>query len=372
MLDPRCFRSEEYLPGTPGLNGRQRMGEPLDVTPALRPESCSDLSAAVIAGFDRRASKESAIAAHDSSLVGIIYNPISGNGSSKEKAYQAKAFFEQHGYRVAVLESKRSYQSAELATFLERLEFVVVAGGDGTLMPLLPAVAAARTPIYVLPTGTESHFSKQFEMSSSFDEILSRAKSKTQSTHCYGTVSLPSPGAQLPFFLMASVGLDAEVVKHISQKRSSPIGHIGYVWPTISCAFRHFAPKISLAVDGNKVLGGEAGYLIIANSHKYALGLNLVPEAKTAEPELCARFFPRHGFDLGTYAHWGWRYLANKAADMSGTKLFYGRRFELTVEDRQARQDGYPMQADGEYIGGVFSEDPVVIQISSDKLNVMK
>lgn len=287
--------------------------------------------------------------------VAIIFNPISGRGRARLLACDAKSALERRGVRVRLGESKRSYIRGELAPLLDGVEALFMAGGDGTLMALIPEIVRSKLPVYLIPSGNESLFARGFGMRADVGSVCAALESGSVSEHFYGLCN------GRPFFSMASVGFDSEVIAHIARFRTGPIGKHGYALPVVACLLKHVAPEITLAVDGKEVLRDARGYLIVANSPEYASSLRLVPEADSRIRELCARFYPGHG----TLQCLGWigRYALGQPVATGQSTLFRGIRFEIKVGNPLS----YPLQTDGEEA----KTAPALIEPSSDTIRVL-
>ena len=284
--------------------------------------------------------------------VGILFNPISGKGKSFEIASSMATLLSQSDFRVDLCETTIR-ASETIQDFVRPLDALLLAGGDGSLMNLLPTLIELKTPIYMLPTGNESLFAKKFSMSAKIEDVLKVLRSGVVSSHYVAQANDTS------FFTMASVGFDADVIQHVARTRVGPIRSIGYILPALREARQHLAPKLSLEVDGREILHEEHGFLIIANTSQYALGLNFVPEADSERGELCARFFPYR--TLPQYLLNSLRCLPFLSKNRDTFPLIRGLKFTLSSDAPAA------LQADGEHIGST----PQKIRIAGEKIRVL-
>ena len=288
--------------------------------------------------------------------VGILYNPISGAGMGERNSIAIKDTLENLGITAELRQTKREYPNGEIKKFLDSVDVLLVAGGDGTLMGLIPELKDHKTPVYLIPSGNESLFARSFGMSTRPEDIVAAIRQAKVNSHYYGICD------ERPFFLMGSVGFDSKVIDRIDRTRTSSIGHIGYVIPVIEQLLSYQPPKITLEVDGKVVVDDTPGFLIIANRPEYALGLDLVPEAESQVPELTARFFPNHQpLELVIW-------LLNKALGYgiptNNCSLFTGNSFTISVSN----PDQFPIQFDGE-AGGIT---PVTITSSTSQVRVLE
>jgi diacylglycerol kinase (ATP) len=287
--------------------------------------------------------------------VGIIYNPISGKGRGVRTSGALQRMLEQRGLEVHCRESAAHYAPGQMDQFFGVLDALVVAGGDGTLMGILPNLIASQTPVYMCPSGNESLFAREYSMLPNEASVLS-ALQEGKLSRCYlGRVG------DRPFATMMSVGLDSEVVERISRYRNKAIGHHGYVLPIVSALPGHRLPRISLAVNGRRVIENQSGLLIIANNKQYALRLGLVPEADPQKDELCARLFPYE--HIAKLFSWVVKCAFPALFDLSTLPVFRGSSFELEVDN----YSNYPIQADGEYVGVA----PARVRASGQSIQVL-
>ncbi len=286
--------------------------------------------------------------------VGIKYNPASGKGLSPRVAKKLEAYLKDHDVDCALVESANSYDKS-LVDFLRQLDVLLIAGGDGTLLALLDALAITRIPVYMLPTGNESLFAREFSMTADFDRVLSAIKARKTSTHHVGEIN------GTPFFTMASVGFDSCVIQEIASRRVGPIGHIGYIAPSLRVLRRYKAPRLSVSVDGKKIVDNQEGFFVVSNNKQYALKMFFNKDAVSTDDILDASFFPCKSFI--SFFRWQLRHLVGTNVNgSSGAVKCRGSKFEITSDEP------YPVQIDGEYFGNT----PVDISISTHTIEILE
>ncbi len=291
------------------------------------------------------------------STVGILFNPISGAGRSRGLAESASAALTAAGFLVHMFETRDVLSREHPMEFFGSVNFLVLSGGDGTLMAVLPYLTKLALPVYMLPAGNESLFAREFGMQADTSLLIAALSAGEVLPASIGHVG------DKPFLTMVSLGLDSQVIELIDSTRTGAIGHLGYLLPTLRAFFRHKAPVITLRVDGEGVVSNESGFLIIANTKGYARRLLFVPEATSADDVLRARFFPYGG-------SWGFLGLVLKlmlgrpASSIQGARFFSGKQFEIST----GGETGYPVQADGEYVG----KTPVVVRGGEGQILVLK
>jgi len=212
-------------------------------------------------------------------MYGILYNPISGRGLGENYAKQIVEYFLQKGERILLRESKSDGIDSD---FLKNLIGLIFVGGDGTLRPYLPSLAEMQIPVILFPAGNESLIAKQFRVDRDIPKLYERVKSDKPTMHYYGLVN------QEPFFLMCSVGFDAEVVHWVKQNRKSYSSDFLYLKGILASLFKSLNTyKLEY---GDQVVS-LSGTLIVANSRCYGGNISPVPDADSRDDKLNIRCF---------------------------------------------------------------------------------
>jgi diacylglycerol kinase family enzyme len=106
------------------------------------------------------------------------------------------------------------------------------------------------------------------------------------------------------FLLMASAGIDAEVVHDLAARRRAGISHLAYAGPIARQLLRWRPRPMTLDCDGARIVDGASGVAIVANSRQYAGRLDPAPRASMSDGVLDVVFLPaRSRLDL---VRWAW------------------------------------------------------------------
>ena len=84
--------------------------------------------------------------------VAVIANPISGRGKSLARAKEVMQVLGRRGIETTFQESSPTLEPEAVDRFAAGADLLLLAGGDGTLMHLLPTLSRTGTPVYMLPT----------------------------------------------------------------------------------------------------------------------------------------------------------------------------------------------------------------------------
>jgi diacylglycerol kinase family enzyme len=273
----------------------------------------------------------------------LLNNPNSGRGTNAAMAEGLSVCLREAGHTVDRLAAGRDLDECSLRDALRAAELLVVAGGDGTLHHSLPAIIETGIALYHFPLGTENLFTREFGMDRR-PETLLRAIARKEirlcdAGKCDGTI----------FSLMVSVGFDACVVERVAAGRRGGVTRGAYVRCALQEMMRPRVPRVRVVADGQCVVDGVEGMLVVANSKQYAARLNPAAGARMSDGKLDVVFFP-HRTAIGL-ARWVVASAGGFAASVPGVVMATAERVEVEL-DRET-----PRQIDGEAAGVVKRMD---------------
>ncbi len=208
-------------------------------------------------------------------IVAIMGNPYSGAKDNRARVERLINALHQHDIPTqTVWDLKARAQCLADADWKANCRCLVIAGGDGTVAGVTGL--CHDLPVAILPLGNENLLAKELGFTLGEDRIAQAvAMGKTR------PMDLGLVNGQ-PFTIMVSCGLDADVVKRVTQWRRTPDGqrrvkHHSYAKPTFKSIWRYRFPRLSLIADGKQHDGYE---VLVFNVNRYATGLNFVPDAK--------------------------------------------------------------------------------------------
>lgn len=287
----------------------------------------------------------------EQSVVLVSVNPRSGSGRGGEAVAVMTRRLEAAGLRV--IQSKDVDEVVREAAALSaagKLRAVVAAGGDGTV-----GLLANRLPVdirlAILPLGTENLLAKYLEIEpgglATANCLLERQEVALDVGQANGRI----------FLIMASIGFDAEVVHRMHRTRTGNIHRSSYFRPIWEAISQYRYPPLRIRVDGEPVEPTPT-WAFVFNVPRYAMNLQIVPEAKADDGLLDVRTFRR-----GNLFH-GLRYLSSVVLRL--------HRWLQDAAYRQARKieidsdEPVPVQLDGDPAGNT----PVTIEVIPRRLRV--
>ena len=233
------------------------------------------------------------------------------------------------------------------------LRAVVSAGGDGTVS-LLGNLLPQETPFAILPLGTENLLGRHLGLKADEEFFVGLIK--------HGKIRKIDSGSAngKRFFVVASCGFDAAVVKRLDEVRSGHINYLSWLKPIAQTIFSYRFPPLRITMDGKQSLR-PVRWAFIFNIPRYAIGLRITPEAVDCDGKLDACTYRDGGIFRGIW------YLAvtflgsHKRLDASELSKFESMRIEADCEDPVYYElDGDP--------GG---ELPVEIEVCKEGLTVL-
>ncbi|CAG0963453.1 Diacylglycerol kinase [Phycisphaerales bacterium] len=214
-------------------------------------------------------------------------NPKSGRGRALSILSDSLRLLREHGHEPTHIPLA---PVPSLADALSGEDAVAAIGGDGTVHSLLPALRGSRTALYHAPLGTENLFAREFFFRPDASEIV--ASVGAGATRAVDLAVLAAGGREIPFAVMCSVGPDAGVIRRLHAARRGPITHASYIGPIAAEVLRPSIPRLTIEVDGQRVVREQPGIAVIANMRQYAMRIDPAADADPSDGLLDIVFMP--------------------------------------------------------------------------------
>lgn len=242
-----------------------------------------------------------------------------------------------------------SQEALERIVKFDRFDALIAAGGDGTVRALAKALGPdASVPIGVIPAGTGNVLARELSLPSAPREVAEMLLT--------GPV-LEIPGALAgdePFFLMAGVGFDGEIIAGLNHEVKGRIGKAAYVWPTLK-SLAHRPRHFRAVIDGTEHV---ASWIVGAKASRYAGGFTIAHGIEVSDARLVAVLFKATS-------------LRGRLLELSA--LGAGLHQQIATVDVVACQRievpdaGLPVQIDGDVAG----QSPVTIRMGGGNLRMI-
>lgn len=173
------------------------------------------------------------------------------------------------------------------------LRAVVAAGGDGTVS-LLANLLPRETPFAILPLGTENLLGRHLGLKAEATSFIDLVK-----TGKILAIDAGEANGKL-FFVVASCGFDAAVVKRLDEVRSGHINYLSWVRPSLQTVSSYQFPPLKLTIDG-EVVDQNVRWAFVFNIPRYAMRLRITPDADDDDGRLDLCTFRNGGVFRGIW-----------------------------------------------------------------------
>jgi len=274
--------------------------------------------------------------APDARLVPILANPRAGKGRSRRRVVELENALRHRDLSPCVCWRREELDAVLASCDGAAIRCIVAAGGDGTLLDVVNR--AAGIPATVLPLGNENLVARHCHIRSDGKELA-----EIIATGQLRQFDLARANGRL-FCLMASVGLDAEVVHRVHRRRRGHINRFSYALPLVQAIQSYHFPVVEVEiVDTGERLRGAMAFVF--NLPEYALGLPIAFGGSAEDGLLDVCVFEKPGVleslrYLAAVATWSHRTLAD----------FQHRRARRVNLSANAPA---PVQTDGDPAGGL-------------------
>jgi diacylglycerol kinase (ATP) len=163
---------------------------------------------------------------------------------------------------------------------------VIVAGGDGTVHQLLPALVARRLQLAILPGGTGNDLARALGLARmGWREALAHARSAPATAMDLGEITTTEGGAQL-FMSSMTAGFDAAVAIRAQAAPRWLRGQPRYLWATLNEIGRLRVYPMRVEADGQLLSDGPMLFASSLNTPSYGSGMPAAPGALVDDGEL--------------------------------------------------------------------------------------
>jgi len=230
---------------------------------------------------------------------------------------------------------------------------ILIAGGDGSINQAvrgLRARARPRPALGIIPVGTVNVLAQDIGLSRSADALARSFVDGVTTPLHFGEAN------GRPFVLMASAGVDAEIVRSVDLNLKKKIGRVAYLYSALRTFWRGDFPTIEAVVEGGVV---TAKCVVVANSKYYGGRFVLDRDAGALQPGLT--LIAIRDLSLASLLALV-VYLATGRVDRGG------RLVKLPVERVVLRAKHVATQIDGDFLG----ETPLEICAGADTVDLLR
>jgi diacylglycerol kinase (ATP) len=278
----------------------------------------------------------------------VICNPAAGGKGDREAIAETL----KGGLGAVVGMTKRKGDAARLArsAITKGFDYIIAAGGDGTLNEVINGIAAnaGKVQVGLLPLGTGNDFARTLELPSTVNDNIDILLS--QRTTAIDLVRIKSDRVRY-LVNVSAAGFSGLVNEKLTPEVKDTWGPLAYVRSAAAALPEMHAYRANIVIDGAERLSIDLHNVIIANGRFVAGGLPVAPEAD-----------PRDGlFDVILIRKCSKPEMVFLAAQilvgkhLSSDAIIWRRAAKISIRSRPKMC----FNADGEFIGN----EPAVFQI---------
>lgn len=215
----------------------------------------------------------------------LIYNPVAGRYPSRILTERAASILINQGWDVDIQTTTGGNQIPRLAqqAVREKMDAVIVVGGDGSLNKALPSLVGTDTALGVLPAGTANVWAQELNLPGL---SWTRWMALEESAHriAQGNIHHVDVGLcdDKYFLLWAGIGLDAFIVHRIEPRKQweKNFTLVRYAASALWNASQWRGINLRIFTD-NELVDGKFMLAVVSNIRLYAGGLATIsPQGK--------------------------------------------------------------------------------------------
>jgi YegS/Rv2252/BmrU family lipid kinase len=278
--------------------------------------------------------------------VALVFNPVNAGERPDERKREVVEALKAAGADDVLVEETTKEDPGRGATeraLAKSVEVILVAGGDGTVMACVSALAGSATPLAVLPGGTGNLLATNFDLPGELEEAAALALRGRGRRLDVGALHGDGLDGDR-FVVMSGIGFDAATLRDADAELKSRIGALAYLLSGLR-HLRRRPVEYRITLDGLPAFSRVGQGVLVGNLGRLQGGLEVLPGAEPDDGIL----------DVGvlqTRSLGGWLRLAGRVLLRRGRRgpsgppleLFRARRVEVACKRPQpVERDGDPV-----------------------------
>jgi diacylglycerol kinase (ATP) len=224
----------------------------------------------------------------------LIANP--GAGKPEESAKQlevATRLLQQHGIGVDVALAKPKEEATPLAkqAVKDGFDTVIAMGGDGTLEAVLRGMVGRKTPMGIIPIGTQNNIAKSLGIPTDLEEACALIASRHIRKLDVGRVKVKN-GKKLFFFELTAVGLVAALYPKANKLQDGKDKLSKLKDVALTLIHQEPDPVVYLTLDDESKIKINTMLVVISNAPMFGANFLVAPDAAVTDGLLDISVYP--------------------------------------------------------------------------------
>jgi YegS/Rv2252/BmrU family lipid kinase len=222
----------------------------------------------------------------------LIANPGAGKPEETPKQLeQAARFLQQHGIEVNVALAKPKEEATPLAkqAVKDGYDMVIAMGGDGTLEAVLRGMVGRKTPMGIIPTGTQNNIAKSLGIPLDLEEACALIASKHIRKIDVGRAKVKN-GKKLYFFELTAIGLVAALYPQANKLQDGKLSKLKDV--ALTLIHQEPEPEVFLTLDDESKVKIKTMLIVVSNAPMFGANFLVAPDASVTDGLLDISVYP--------------------------------------------------------------------------------
>jgi YegS/Rv2252/BmrU family lipid kinase len=203
----------------------------------------------------------------------ILANPAAGRGRGRKLVERVRALASGLDLEVRISRGSEDLTLQARAAVSDRIERLLVAGGDGTVHWVVQGLAGTDCALGILPTGSGNDLAGVLGLPADLEEALQRALRGPLRRIDLGAVE------DRLYAGYGGVGLDGEVCRTVEEEMRWIRGPLAYPCAALVSLLRFVPPRLTVEHDEGR-FEDRAMFSVLSNSPRFGGGMRIAPEAR--------------------------------------------------------------------------------------------
>jgi YegS/Rv2252/BmrU family lipid kinase len=178
----------------------------------------------------------------------VVLNPVAGTNAREAVLDSLKTQFKSAGIDYVVYETAKKDKPGDIVRarlIKEKFDFVVAAGGDGTVSQVIDGLAGSLLPLGIIPVGTGNLLARDLGLPLKIDEAVALIAG----THVLRKIDAMRINKRV-CILNASLGTSAKAMRDTTSESKNRFGRLAYIWGVLRNLFKMRRSYITVDIDG--------------------------------------------------------------------------------------------------------------------------
>jgi lipid kinase, YegS/Rv2252/BmrU family len=222
----------------------------------------------------------------------LIANPGAGKPEETPKQLeQVTRYLKQNGIEVNVVLAKPKEEATPLAkqAVKDGYDMVIAMGGDGTLEAVLRGMVGRKTPMGIIPTGTQNNIAKSLGIPTGLEQACALLKARNIRKLDVGRVKVKN-GRKLIFFELTAIGLVAALYPKANKLQEGKLSKLKDA--ALTLIHHEPDPEVFITLDDESKVKIKTMLVVVSNAPMFGANFLVAPDASVTDGLLDVSVYP--------------------------------------------------------------------------------